>query len=157
MKLLRITAVAIALAAAAMWVPGRAVASDSSDVMATVNGAVADFNKGDGPAWEARCDSSAPIVDGIPPFTFASCADWWSAHAAYSQKNGISDESVTTGKAWQMMVVGSHAFVAVPVNYAYKLKGKMMKAPGVLTIALRKTGTGWLMTGWSAGINMGGH
>lgn len=61
------------------------------------------------------------------------------------------------GKPWQFMVTGDRAYVAVPIGYAYKQKGKMMKAPGVLAIALQKTGTGWLMTGWSGALNTGGH
>lgn len=89
MKLVRVAAVAIIVLAAVMWAPGKATASDSSDVMAAVNGAVAAFNKGDGTAWEARCAASAPVIDGIAPFQYASCADWWSSHAAYIEKNEI--------------------------------------------------------------------
>jgi hypothetical protein len=50
---IRLTASACAFLAAALWVPGRALASDTNGVMATVNSAVASFNKGDAKTWLA--------------------------------------------------------------------------------------------------------
>jgi hypothetical protein len=146
---MRVAASAFVLLAAVLWVPGRAIASDSSGVMATVNNAVASFNKGDGKTWLTLCTSSASVISNIPPFQYQSCADWWSAHAASDKKNGVSGENVTLGKAWDLMVSGDRAYGAFPANFVYKQKGKTIHTSGILTIALQKTSGGWLMTGWS--------
>jgi len=152
MKSFKAAAMVMALFAAVAFVPGKADASDTSDVMTAINSAVASFNKGDGKAWAALCTSPASIVSNIAPFQYygsTACADWWSAHAASSKKNGFSDETVTLGTAWHVVVSGDRAYAALPANYAYRQKGKAMKTSGILTIALRKTSGGWLMTGWS--------
>jgi hypothetical protein len=134
---------------AVTWVPGTAIASASSDVMATVNTAVASFNKGDGKTWLTLCTSSASIISNIPPYQYHSCADWWNSHAASDKKNEISGEKVTLGKAWDLTITGDRAYGSFPANFVYKQKGKAMSTSGVLTIALQKTSGGWLMTGWS--------
>lgn len=149
MKLIRPAALAVVLLAAATCVPARTVASDSSDVMALINSAVASFNKGDGKAWEALCAPSAPVVSNIAPYIFSSCADWWNANTAYVKKNGVSGERATPETAWHVIVTGDRAYAAIPTDLTYKQKGKTIKSSGILTIALQKTGGGWLMTGWS--------
>jgi hypothetical protein len=150
MKIVRLAAIIIAVLAALVVVPGRAAAADNSAVMAVVNGAVTAFNKGDMKSWEALCAPNAPVVDNIAPYAYATCADWWSAHAAFIKKNGISGEVATLGKPWHVEVTGDRAYTAIPIGYEYKQKGKTIKTPGgILTIALQKTATGWLMTGWS--------
>lgn len=149
MKILRLAAVAVVLVTAVAWMPAPAAASDSSDVMATIDTAISSFNKGDGKSWLATCSSSTSIVSNIPPYQYSSCASWWSTHAAADKKNGISGENVTLGKAWCFLVNGDRAYAAFPGDLAYERKGKAMKMSGVLTIALQKGSNGWLMTGWS--------
>jgi hypothetical protein len=153
MKTTRLAATALSILMAVVCVPGRAAASDAADVMAVINNAVASFNKGDGKTWEALCTSPASIVSNIAPYQYygpTACADWWSAHAAASKKAGVSDEVATLGKAWHIEITGGRAYASIPAGFSYKQKGKMIKTTGnVLTIALHKTATGWLMTGWS--------
>lgn len=149
MKTFRLASLAIAVLAAALWLPGNAIASDKSDVAALVNNAVALFNKGDGKAWAALCAPQAPVINSPAPFQFATCADWWSAQVASNKKLGISDGVVTLHSAWQLSVTGNRAYAVYPAGFDYKMKGKSMKSDGILTIALQKTGSRWLMTGWS--------
>jgi ketosteroid isomerase-like protein len=149
MKVGRLTAVALMVLATVVCAPGKATASDKSDVMAVINGALAAFNKGDMKGWEALCTPDAPVVDNIPPYEYASCADWWNAHAAFIKKNGVSGEKATLQTAWTFSISGDRAYAAIPTSYTYKQKGKTIATGGILTIALQKTGTGWLMTGWS--------
>ena len=145
---IRLAALAFAMTAIT-WMPGTAIASDSSDVMATVNNAVASFNKQDGKTWLTLCISSASIISNIPPFQYHSCADWWNAHAASDKHSEISGEKVTLGKAWDLTVTGDSAYGSFPATLVYKQKGHAVSTSGVLTIALQKTSAGWLMTGWS--------
>jgi hypothetical protein len=151
MKQLRLAAlIGMTLLAAVIWAQSKASAADTSGVMAVINGAVASFNKGDGKTWESLCTSPAYIISNIPPYQYSTtCADWWSSHAASSKKNGVSDEIVTLGKAWHVNVNGDRAYAALPASYAYKAQGKTIKTSGVLTVALQKTASGWLMTGWT--------
>jgi ketosteroid isomerase-like protein len=149
MKIVRLAVMVAAVLTAFVCLPGRAVASDKSDVMAVINNAVASFNKGDMKTWEALCTSNAPVVSNIAPYQYATCDDWWNAHAAFIKKNGVSDENATLRTAWQLIVTGDRAYAAFPASYTYKQKGKTIATSGVLTIALQKTATGWLMTGWS--------
>lgn len=134
---------------AVIWMPGRAIASDSSGVMTTINTAIASFNKGDGKTWLTTCTSSATVISNIPPYQYQSCGDWWTSHAAADKKAEISGEKVTLGKAWNLTVTGDRAYGAFPAGLAYKQKGKAVSTSGVLTIALKKTSGGWLMSGWS--------
>ncbi len=145
---MRLAALALVMTAV-IWFPGTAIASDSSDVMATVNTAIASFNKGDGKTWLTLCTASAPVISNIPPYLYRSCADWWNSHVASDKKNEISGERVTLAKAWDLTITGDRAYGSFPANLVYEQKGKAMSTSGVLTIALQKTSGGWLMTGWS--------
>ena len=153
MKILRLSAIAIAALAAALCLPATATASDKSDVMAVVSNAVASFNRGDEKTWTALCTSPAAIISNIAPFQYmgaATCADWWASHAAYDKKNGVTGEVVTLGTPWHVDVMGDRAYAVYPATFAFNQKGKAVKSSGdVLTIALQKTANGWLMTGWT--------
>ena len=153
MKMVRLTAVCIAVLAIAVSVPCAAIASDKSDVMTVIDNAVASFNKGDMKTWEALCTSPASIVSNIAPYQYygpTACTDWWNSHAAYDKKNRVTDEVATLGTPWHLEVTGDRAYASIPSSFSYKQKGKAIKTSGnVLTIALQKTSTGWLMTGWS--------
>jgi hypothetical protein len=157
MNVVRLSAAAIMVMAAVICFPVRATASDKSDVMALINSAVASFNKGDMKGWEALCASSSPVVSNIAPYQYATCNDWWNSHAAFIKANGISGEDVVLGKPWQLSVSGDRAYAALPASFSYKQKGRTIKSSGnVLTISLQKTGSGWLMTGWSWAQNASG-
>jgi hypothetical protein len=158
MKVVRLAAAALVILTSVLYAPGRAMASDKSDVMAVINSAVSAFNSGDMKSWVALCtSSSSPVVSNIPPFQYATCSDWWNSHAAFIKKNGISGEKVTLGAPWMLSVSGGRAYAALPGSFSYKQKGKTIKSSGnVLTIALQKTGAGWLMTGWSWAQNSSG-
>lgn len=149
MRIFRLTSIAIAILGGALCLPGTATASDQSAVIAVVNNAVASYNKGDGKSWAALCAPQAPVINNPAPYQFASCTDWWAAQAADNKKSGISDAVVTLHTAWQVSVTGGRAYAVYPAGLAFKMKGKAMKTSGVLTIALQKTGSRWLMTGWS--------
>ena len=62
----------------------------------------------------------------------------------------MTDGKVALGKPRHVDIAGDRAYVVVPTTYAYKLNGKPMKETGsMLTIALQKGASGWLMTGWA--------
>ena len=152
MKIWRPAAVALTAAIALLSVPAVGSASDTSGVMATINGAVAAFNKGDMKAWAAACAPSTAIVDDFSPYTWsgpAACADWWNAFATGNKKNSLTWGTVALGTALHVAVTGSHAYTVFPATYTYKMKGKPAKDSGVFTFVLTKTPAGWLIAAWS--------
>jgi len=140
---------ALALALAA----GSAAASDKTDVMLPVNQFIDGFNKGDVKSALATCASPVSVVDEFPPFAWqgpAACADWANDFEANAKKNEITDSVVKLGKPKHVQVAGDRAYVVVPADYHFKVKGKKMSQKGsIMAVALKKSATGWLITGWS--------
>jgi hypothetical protein len=147
-----VRAFSIALVVAAL-AAAPALAAEKDDVMAPVKQFVDGFNKGDVKSALAACGEQTSIVDEFPPHEWhgpGACAAWAKDFDADAKKNGVSDGKVTLGKPRHVDIAGDRAYVVVPANYAYKLKGKPAKETGsTLTIALQKGASGWLMTGWA--------
>ncbi|HLY04554.1 MAG TPA: hypothetical protein VKR31_02290 [Rhizomicrobium sp.] len=145
----------IAVSAAIVWNVVPAVASDSSDVTASVQKANDSFNKGNKAEWLATCGAEPVIVDNFAPYRWdgaTACEDYWNANEADSKKNGITDEVVTLGKPWHIAVTDDRAYVVVPTTDTYKEKGKPVTRTGsVWTFTLQKVASGWLVTGMAWG------
>lgn len=141
------------LGAAFALAAGAASASDKDDAMAAVRQFVDGFNKGDVKSALAACASPASVVDEFPPYAWqgpTACADWAADFDANARKEGITDPVVTLQKPRHVDVSGDRAYVVVPANYDYKVKGKKAKQSGsIMTAALQKTGAGWRITGWA--------
>jgi len=144
--------VTLSVAIALLSVPAICSASDTSSVMATINGAVAAFNKGDMSAWSVACASTTSIIDDFPPYTWggpAACADWWNAFVAANKKNDMSWGTLVLGSGWHVAVTGNRAYTVFPATYTYKMKGKPAKESGVFTLVLTRTPAGWRIVAWS--------
>jgi len=145
-------AISIVVVVAAL-VAGPAFAAEKDDVMAPVKQFVDGFNKGDVKSALAACAEQTSIVDEFPPHEWhgpGACAAWAKDFDADAKKNGVTDGKVALGKPRHVDIAGDRAYVVVPTSYAYKLKGKPTKETGsMLTIALQKGASGWLMTGWT--------
>ena len=130
-----------------------AAAADTSSFMSPVNQFIDGFNKGDAKNALKACASPASIVDEFPPHEWqgpTACADWANAYNANAARNGITDGIVTLGKPTHVDVSGDRAYVVVPANYAYKQHGKSVLETGsIFTVALKKSASGWLITGWA--------
>ncbi len=142
-----------ALAIVVVMTAGTASASDQTDAMATVRQFIDGFNKGDVKSALAACASPVSIVDEFPPYAWQganACADWANDFEANAKKNGITDSVVTLQKPKHVDVTGDRAYVVVPTNYDYKVKGKKTSQKGsIMALALQKTPAGWRITGWS--------
>lgn len=146
---MRVLAFLFALATTA----GPALASPQSDVMATVNRFVKGFNAGDMKAVLAACGPKMLIIDDFAPHVWSgatACSDWSNAYDADAKRQGITDGFVALGKPWRVDVTGDRAYEVVPATYTYKQRGKPVNETGaVLTVALWRVGSVWLMTGWA--------
>ena len=130
-----------------------AVASDKTDVMAVVNKAIADFNKGDAKAWAAACADQTSIIDNIAPYRWegtGACSAWWNAYQAGAKTGGITDGAVKIAKVRHAEVTGDSAYVVLTANYSDKQKGKPTAENGSsFALVLNKSATGWQIISWS--------
>jgi hypothetical protein len=146
------TLAAAAIAAAFTFVPSPSSAAGSTP-MATINQAVRAFNAGDYKGWAAACASPAQIIDDFPPHVWSgasACGDWVAAFEAMTKKQKFSNMTVAFGTPTTNAVTGNVAYVVLPASLHYNANRKPVKMTGaVMTIALKKTSAGWLMTGWA--------
>ncbi len=143
----------IAIALAVLMTAGTAAASEQDDAVAQVKQIIDDFNNGAAKSALATCASPVSIVDEFPPYAWQganACADWAGDFEANAKKNAITDSVVTLHKPRHVEVSGDRAYVVVPADYAYKVKGKKASQKGsVMAAALKKGPDGWRITGWS--------
>ena len=143
-----------ALVYVALATPAGAQTTDAA-LMAPIQKFVDSFNKGDATGALATHAASADlvIVDEVPPFIWHGATAfqaWSSALDSESKKQGISDESVTLGRATRTESAGDQAYVIVPAVYNFKQRGMAMRETAQMTFVLKKSGNGsWLIHGWT--------
>jgi ketosteroid isomerase-like protein len=142
----------IALALAAL-LHTPAAGQNKTAVMTTVQHFVNAFNKGDTKTATALCAEQTFIIDEFPPYEWygaGGCAKWMTAYDADARKNTITDPIVTLSSPRHVDIVGDHAYVVVPADYAFKQKGKPVKeTASTLTIVLRQSAGAWRISSWS--------
>ncbi|MGH6986829.1 MAG: nuclear transport factor 2 family protein [Caulobacteraceae bacterium] len=149
--MIKTTALALALFA---MLPGTALAG-GKDPMAVVQKYLAAFNTGDRAAAAALCARDAVVIDDFPPYVWRgvnTCTTWWDALGAYDQTQGIGPPSEVkqSGAPWRLSVADDRAYIVLPVTYDYAQRGQpVVEAGSIWTIALEKTASGWLISGWS--------
>ena len=133
--------------------PAICSASPSDDAIKTVKVAIEAMNKGNMDAFVAMCDSPAFVIDTFDPYLVGGatgCTDWWNARAAYDTSAQITDVTAGIGAPWHVFVTGDNAYIDAPLDYHYNQKGSTVKESGsVLTVTLKKTAKGWLITSWA--------
>lgn len=145
----------LALATLAIAITSAPLAAAPPDpaVMATVQQFINGFNRGDTKAMLATCATEASVIDDFPPHEWqgaAACADWYAAYTANNEKEGIKNGVVTLGKPWYQSVSGTRAYIVLPATFAFKQHGKSVTdGNAVFTLALRRSTTGWRITGWA--------
>jgi len=136
-----------------------ATESDHAAVMAVVHQFIDGFNKADLNEMTSTCERSASIIDDFAPHIWTganACAYWYKAFVVWEKANHYTENTVTPGKPWQLMIDGDHAYAVVPAKYTWLQDGKPGQLLGsVMTLALDKTKTGWLIMGWAWGDGPG--
>jgi hypothetical protein len=132
---------------------GPSFADEKTDAMMPVHQFIDGFNKGDVNSALATCAEETFIIDEFPPYEWigkGGCSNWAKDYDADAKTNGITDGIVTLGKPRHIDVTGNRAYIVVPANYTYKMKGKPMKEIGsIFTVVLQKSEAGWRITSWS--------
>jgi hypothetical protein len=130
-----------------------AIASERTDVIASVHQFIDGFNRGDAKTALAACAPQSSIVDEFPPHEWqgsGACARWAHDYDINSQKQSITDGFVTLGQPRHVDITGDRAYVVVPATYTYKQHGKPVTESGsIFTVALRKIAGAWRITGWA--------
>ncbi len=128
-------------------------AAEKDDAVKAVHQFIDGFNKGDVKSALAACAEQTSIIDEFSPHEWhgaGACAKWAADFDVDARKNGITDGVVTLGTPRHVDVNGDRAYLVVPADYAFKMKGKDMKELGsTLTVALQKGATGWHIIGWA--------
>jgi ketosteroid isomerase-like protein len=148
-RMLIVVSLATCAAVGSAQTPGAA----QTAVVAAVHQFVDGFNKGDMKIMAASCAEQASILDEFPPHEWhgaGACAKWAGDYDADAKKNGITDGVVTLSAPTHVDVTGDRAYMVVPANYSFKLKGKAVGEVGsIITLALQKSPAGWKITGWA--------
>jgi ketosteroid isomerase-like protein len=150
------TKMMVAAGLAASMLAGPALALDADDALAVVQRYDDAFNANDKAAASALCAPDAVIIDDFAPHVWRgpnACSVWWDALGAYDASQGIGDPShVKIGTPWRNVITGDRAYIVVPATYDYMQHGKsVVEAGSIWTLVLRKTASGWLITGWAWG------
>src|SRR5215813_13903459 len=88
------------------------------------------FNRGDVKTAVATRADQTSIIDEFPPHEWhgaGACSTWAKDYDADAKKNQITDGVVTLGKPRHVDINGDRAYVVVPADYAFKMKGKPVK------------------------------
>jgi len=137
----------------AVLAAGLAAADEKTDVMVPVHQFVDAFNTGDTKTAAAACADDMSIIDEFPPHEWhgpGTCLTWMNDYDADAKKNGITDAIVTLSQPRHIDITVDRAYVVVPANYIFNMKGKLVKEiDSILTVALQKGEAGWRMTGWA--------
>jgi ketosteroid isomerase-like protein len=127
--------------------------SPTAAVMAPVHQFVDAFNRGDMISALEACDEQMSIIDDVPPHEWhgiGAFTKWVYDYDDDAKLNGITEGFVKVHEPKHIHITGDHAYVVVPATYTYKQHGKSVTESGsILTVALRKDESGWLITGWS--------
>lgn len=139
--------------AVAVLMSGPLLATEKDDVLAVLSRCNDAFNKGDVKAAVALATDEMSIIDEFPPHEWhgpGAFAKWFADYDANAKKDGITDGTVTLGKARHVDVTGDRAYAVVNATYTWKQNGKPKKeANATWTFSLLKTKDGWRITGWA--------
>jgi hypothetical protein len=125
----------------------------SDDPMAAVRRYVDAFNQGDSKAMAAACANPMQILDGLAPHVWqgpTAAEDWYRDALAEGEHLGVTDYLITLDEPRHVEVRDDSAYVAVPVTFAYNVRGKQVTQTGAMfTVARRQVGADWRLTAWA--------
>jgi hypothetical protein len=126
----------------------------TTDPLAAVHQYINDFNKGDGEAMAATFAVPGFILDGMAPHVWdgpTASQDWYRDVLIEGERHhGASDYFVTLGEPLHNNITDDSAYVVVPANMTFKVRGQQVTQTGaILTVALRGLPEGWRIAAWA--------
>jgi ketosteroid isomerase-like protein len=128
-----------------------AAASAKEDAISVVHQWVDGFNNGDAKSLVSTCADQASLIDDFPPHEWhgtGACAKWFSDFQAMAKVVGSSKSVIAVGNPSHIELSLKFAYVVAPVTLSFERKGQPVKENGLLTVTLRKSASGWRITGW---------
>lgn len=119
---------------------------------ATVDAFFAGFAKGDLAAVGALHTANPVIIDELPPHAWhgpKAFATWAADLESFDKSRGVTEGVLATSAPTREESDGRHAYVVVPVDFAFKLKGTPVHEAASMAFALTHDKTGWKISGWS--------
>jgi ketosteroid isomerase-like protein len=147
----RLIAIA-AFVAAAFTVSAHAASAAPSAVLAPIATLVRTSNTGDRAAFLKLFTPDAAVVDNFAPYRFAppnGPAKWYDGFGADAAASGSTDGVISTRTPKYVHVTGDHAWIVMPTEYRYKLKGKPELETGSLVFTESRLHGTWLITSMS--------
>jgi ketosteroid isomerase-like protein len=143
----------VLIAAMMLVAPSLAVAGPAEDaVMVPVQKFVAALNADDAKAAAATMTKVQSITDEFAPFHWEgskALSQWFAGDAADMKTNDVTNAAVSIAAPLHVTISGEHAYVVVPMTYGYDTHGKKTTETALFTLALTKTGGGWLIAAWT--------
>jgi hypothetical protein len=141
------------VAAIMLVAPGLAHAGPAEDaVMLPIKKFVAALNADDEKAAAATMTKVQSITDEFAPFHWEgskALSQWFAGDAADMKTNGVTSGVVSIAAPLHVTISGEHAYAVVPTTYVYDAHGKKTTETALFTMALTKTGAGWLIGAWT--------
>jgi ketosteroid isomerase-like protein len=129
-----------------------AVATETTDVLLIGHEWADTFTRGGFSTGNSPCADDAVIIDDLPPHVWqgsGACSKWYKAFSAWAAKTAVTDASITLGATSRVEVTSGYAYIVTPVTLPFLKGGKPVKDAGVLTMTLRKAGSGWRIAGFA--------
>lgn len=127
-----------------------APASEKTDVMQVVQRWADAFGRRSFDTSNAPCADDAVVIDDFPPHVWqgaGACSRWFKAFEAWAATNGATDAVIEMAKPGHFESTAGFAYLVAPVTLSYGKAGKRVDFPGTLTMSLRKSASGWLVSG----------
>jgi hypothetical protein len=125
----------------------------TDDPMAAVHQYIDGFNNGDVKVMAASFAVPGSILDGMAPHVWqgpTAAQDWYRDALAEAEHLGVSGYLITLGEPLHNDVTGDSAYVVVPANFTFNVRGQQVTQTGaVFTVALRKLPEGWRIAAWA--------
>ncbi len=146
---------AVASALIALAAPSLASAATDAEAIAdTVGKYFAAIDKGAIPAAQAMQTADADIIDEFPPYHWRgtdALAAWFKDFGPFAQAGAISEPALKLDPAPRIEVTGERAYAVYSATFVYKAKGAPARQPGMLTLAMVKSGGAWRIQAWAWG------
>jgi ketosteroid isomerase-like protein len=136
----------LALALAAVLAAPAAAATPPPDVMAPINAVLAATNADKIAGLDSYYTADAVVVDEFAPYVWTgqtAGTHWWTALDRLGVQMGSSAVHATALAVEHFEVKGDSAYVVIPLEITYTLKGKPQHETGLWTVTLRRSGGAW--------------
>jgi hypothetical protein len=141
-----------AFVAAAFTLSAHAVSAAPPAVLAPIAAFVRTSNAGDRAEFLKLFTPDATVVDNFAPYRFTppnGPAKWYDGFNADAAASGSTDGVISTRAPKYVRVTGDRAWIVMPTDYRYKLKGTPELETGSLVFTESRVHGTWLITSMS--------